>query len=343
MSLKISLPKWVILSICLVGTSSILLAQSKEEIKPVTSAYAITNANVITAPGNMMEATHIILENGVIKEIGKNVKIPGHAQVIKADSMYVYAGFIEGLSYTGVPKPENRNSDRSNQGPGNRPSGPNVKDPGNPPNDLAGIQPEVSVKSKLKVSDKSIAEKRKLGFTAAHIVPQGLMLPGSGAVILLSGEAVDDMILKEDVSLYSQFSPARRIFPATTIGVIAKWKELFRQAKISKDYKDRYQKNNLGLPRPKYNRTLEAFYPVIDGQKPVFFNTEDALSIHRAINLQKELDFPLMLAEIKQATPIIDKIKEMNIPVFLSLDLPDEAKEKKEDKKSDDDQKKEYE
>src|SRR5688572_6432365 len=81
-------------------------AQEEKELLPVSRTYAITNANIIQAPGRRIDRGIVVIKNGLIHAVGKNVAIPAEAIVIKGDSLYVYPGFIDGLSRTGVTKPK---------------------------------------------------------------------------------------------------------------------------------------------------------------------------------------------------------------------------------------------
>lgn len=289
-----------------------------EEIAPVTSTYAITNVNIIQAPGRKIEMGTVVLKNGIIQAVGKSVAIPPDAKIIKADSMYLYAGFIDGLSQVGVQKPKDEEDK-------------DVDDPGNPPNEVAGIQPDRDVRSFLDPSDKSLEDFRKLGFTAAHVVPHGRMLPGSGAIVLLAGNTPDEMVYRSEVSLFSQLRGAPGVYPNTVIGVMAKYRDLYRNASYAKSYADRYNANNgQGMKRPTSDRVLEAFYPVIDKKRPVAFKAEEVLDIHRVLTLKNDLGFNLILGEVKQGWDVADKIKSSGAKVFLSLDLPEMEDEKEE-------------
>ena len=166
-----------------------LVAQGSDNLKPVNRTYALTDVHIMQAPGKDLGMGTVLIKDGLIVGVGSNISIPADAQRIKADSMYVYAGFIEGVSHTGVPKPKaDRNRARA-------------KVPGNPPNELAGIMPERSVKELLKADDKSVSAMRAMGFTAAHVVPHGNPLPGQGAIILLDGKSADEMLFMETDSL----------------------------------------------------------------------------------------------------------------------------------------------
>jgi imidazolonepropionase-like amidohydrolase len=303
--------------------------QEEKELAPVSKTYAITNATIVQAPGRKIEKAAVVIKDGLISAVGNAISIPAEAIIIKGDSLYIYAGFIDGLSHTGVTKPK---EEQSRERP---------KDPGNPSPEAAGISPQNDVRSFINVGDKSIEDLRALGFTAAHVVPYGNMLPGTGAIVLLSGKSADAMVLAGKTSLYSELAGAQRVYPSTIIGVMAKWRELYRQAVQSKNYENLYASNRTGLNRPTSDRILESFYPVIDKKIPVLFEADKFLEIQRIIGLQTDLGFSLMLGDVKEGWDAIPKIKSSGAKVFLSLDLPEDKKEVKKDDKKDAKDKKE--
>lgn len=312
----------VYLLLSLLFVPLLLRAQEERELPPVTRTYAFTNVNIIQAPGRKIDFGTLVIKDGLIKAVGKNIPIPAEAIIIKSDSLYVYAGFIDGLSRTGVVKPREENRDR-------------VKDPGNPPADRAGITPQIDVRNYINPSEKAIEELRAIGFTTAHVVPHGGMLPGSGAIVDLAGKSADDMVLLSQSSLYSELTPAERMYPATTMAVIAKWRELYRQSSQQKTYASVYASNRAGIERPGSSQLLESFYPVIDKRIPVLFKAEKVWDVHRILALQKDLGFSLIIADVKEGWDVTGKIKTSGVKVFLSLDLPEEKKEEKKDEKKD--------
>ncbi|HEY0742287.1 MAG TPA: amidohydrolase family protein [Chryseosolibacter sp.] len=294
--------------------------QEERELAPVSRTYAITNATITQGPGRKITQATLVIKNGLISAVGKGVSIPPDAIIIKGDSLNIYAGFIDGLSRVGVAKPkEDANRERP-------------KDPGNPTPEFAGITPEKDVRTALNPQEKSIEEIRALGFTVAQVVPYGNMLPGSAAVILLSGKTVDAMILTGKSALFSELQGAQRAYPSTVIAVMAKFRELYKQAQQSKNYESMYASNRSGLNRPASDRVLEAFYPVIDKKIPVVFEADKYLETQRIMNLQSDLGFLLVLADVKEGWEAISKIKSTNTKVFLSLDLPEDKKESKDKK-----------
>ncbi len=289
----------------------------------VTRTFAITNATVVQAPGQEMKEGTIVIKDGLIQAVGSNVNIPADAQVIDAKGMYVYAGFIDGLSNTGAKRPKSMP----------RPS--NLFTP-DPPNDFAGITPENSVTSQLDISSSGIGSMRKSGFAISHTVPYGRMLPGSGSLILLSDvDHMDEMILAKDVALYSQFLGAPGAYPNNILGIMAKWRNLYRNAVNHKSHSDMYASNPAGLPRPSSDRVSQAFFPVITKEKAVMFDVSSMLDVRRAMRLQNDLGFNLILAGVEQSWMVLDELKSTGTPLFLGLDLPDEPKDSKDKDKSD--------
>jgi imidazolonepropionase-like amidohydrolase len=310
--------RWIAIS--LLFLPAWLFAQDDKELAPVTRTYAITNATVIQAPGRKIEMATVIVKNGLITGVGKGIAVPPEAIVIKADSMFIYAGFIDGLSRAGVIKPKEETRER-------------VKDPGNPPNDRAGIMPQTDVRNFLSATGNGLEDLRNLGFTTAQVVPYGNLLPGSAAIILTGGTSPDAIVLNNKSALYSELTGANNLYPSNILGVMAKWRELYRQASQAKSYEVTYASNRAGLERPTSDRTLEAFYPVIDQRIPVLFKAEKLLDASRVLTLKNDLNFQLVLAELKDAWPMIGKLKASGAKIFLSLDLPEEVKSADKDKK----------
>ncbi len=286
-------------------------AAAQDEVPDVTRTFAIENARVVQAPGQVIERATIIVRDGLIAEIGPDVAIPFDARRIAADSLTVYAGFIDGLSYAGVEEP---NTDENGD----------VEHPGNPPNDRAGIQPQRMARDHLDPSDSDIEALREIGFTSAHVVPEGKMLPGAGVIIQLAGDNASTMVLRPDASLYTQFESAGRMYPATPMAIIATWRQLYREAERRTRLSERYAQNPQGIERPPSDPVHSAFFPVIDGEKPVFFFADGVLEMHRALALKNELGFPMALAGLTEGFRAPEALQTADGPLFLSLDLPDE-------------------
>ena len=312
------------LTVPLLFISTTLLAQSDHTGQAYpTGTFAITGATIIQSPGQVVDSATVVIADGLIHAVGTDISIPNDAEVIDGSDLFVYPGFIDGMSNTGAVRPEQME----------RPD--NLFTP-DPPNDYAGITPEMSVIRQIDVSEKSIASMRELGFTISHTVPYGRMLPGLGSLILLSDEdASYDLLLKQDVSMFTQFTGAPGAYPGNTLGIMAKWRNLYTQASYNKDHEQLYASNPEGIQRPKQDRALQAFYPVIDQTRPVFYHTNSMLEARRAMKLKGELDFNLVLSDLEEGWFLMDDLKDTDTEVLMSLNLPDEPEISEDKEKTD--------
>ena len=304
--------------IWLLTISSLLIGQ---DVPKVTSKVFIENVTLNTHPGSTPFVGSILVEDGIITNIGPAIQPPFDARVIKGDSMHAYAGFIAPLSHVGLKEPKEDNER------------PRVERTGYPPNDVAGITPEKSISDVYQQKESSIKAMREQGFTIAHSVPFGRMMPGKGSVISLSGESFDDAVISRDHSLFAQWSTRRGVFPATLIGIMAKWRELYRNAELTMEHTKRYESNPMNRQRPTPDNATKALFPVVNKEMPVFFAAEKHRDIYRTLSLQDDLGFGLVIGEVRDVDRILDRVKKSGARVLLSLDLPEE--EKKEKKKED--------
>jgi len=217
-------------SIAFLAYSSLLTAQIDYDIIPeVTTTILINDVHIQKTPKDSFGLGDILIENGNIKEISRNITPPYNAKVIEADSAYAYAAFIDPMSHTGIPRPEN-SRDR-----------PEVKFPGHPPNAVAGITPEKRAIEQIDAKDGSIKSLREAGFAIVHALPRGRMLPGSGSIISLHGDSPEEMLLLDNSAMYFQLQGSRGFYPSTVIGVMAKWRDLYRKSSYLNEHQNLYK------------------------------------------------------------------------------------------------------
>lgn len=305
---------WLWLGLSLLGYD--LYAQVEaEDLPPVSNAYALTNVFIHPQPGQTIPGGTVLIKDGLITAVGTDVQVPGEALRMEADSMHVYAGFIDGLSQAGM---EDQKEDEGRERP---------KDPGNPPPDQAGIQPQRMALDLIDASSSDIQKLRAAGFTVSHVVPKGGMLPGQGALLSLGGSNADAMRLKQPASLFVQYEGARRMYPSNLLGVMATFKQLYRQAELAMAHEVNYTSDPAGMSRPAYDRSVQAMYPVVEGKLPAVFLTPKRKDVFRALALRKELGLSLALAGVQEGTYVANALKGQKIPVFLSLKLPEKPEE----------------
>lgn len=314
---KIKLLVSFIVAVFFLACSSARAQSDPSGTKRVTSTYAITNATITTSPGKTISGATILFKDGLIQSVGTNVNLPAGTDIIIGDSLYIYPGFIDGGSSAGVNKPT-------------EPEKPANFDSSNPSDELAGITPWRNVIDQVDMNNNAIADWRKAGFTIAHMIPDGGMLAGKSAIVVF-GSSSSTNILSQNSALSARFRGSRGMYPGTALGVMAKFRDVYKNAELSAKHQNIFA-SNIGLSRPEINKTLEAMYPVINKNIPVLFEVSNDLEIRRALRLQKELGFNLMLSGVTEVDKVIGEIKSASAMVLLALTLPeDKTKNKSED------------
>ena len=260
------------------------------------------------------DLTNIVLKDGFIKEVGRRAKQPDGATVLKFDSMYVYPAFIDVLSH---PIKAEESKEKSK-----------VKFPGLPPDAVAGITPQLEIAKVLKTDGANFDKMRSNGFGISQVALDNGMLPGNTNITQLTSES-DDYFITDQTNQVFQFKGAGGYYPNTIIGVMAKFRDLYRNAERYSANQGRYQSNSSGATLPSTSLAVEALVPMTKRQQTTFVKTNKKLNNLRAIQLQKELGFDAVLVNPVDITGIESEIKDSRLPIALSTSLPKEVEEPK--------------
>lgn len=275
----------------------------------VTSTFAITNATVISAPGQAGTKATILFKDGVILGVGSGLQIPKEAKIISGDSLFVYPGFIDGAGSMGITRP--KEAER-----------PKDLVSSNPPDEFAGITPWRSAVDQFAISGNQVDDWRKTGFTITQILPDGGMLPGKAAIMVL-GDGNATNLIQVNSSLAANFRGSRNMYPATLAGVMAKFRDVYQNTTLALEHEKMYA-STAGVKRPQTTPTEAAMAAAVQKQIPVLFTATSDLEIRRALALQKELGFKLVLTGLENYETVIDQIKASGTPVLIKLQVPDD-------------------
>lgn len=285
----------------------------------ITDTYAITNATIFASPGQPGTKATILFREGVIIGMGPNLSLPKEAQLIAGDSLFIYPGFIDGASSAGITKPKD-------------PEKPKDFVSSNPPDEIAGITPWRSATDQFSITGNQVDDWRKAGFTISQVLPDGGMIPGKSAIMIL-GNSGSVNVLQENSSLAANFSGARGMYPATAAGVMAKFRDVYHNTTLALDH-SRLFESTAGVKRPELTPTHTAMVAVVQRQIPVIFKAETDLEARRAIALQQELGFKLVLAGLDNYENVIDLIRSSGTAVLIKLQVPDDKAVKNQKKDS---------
>ena len=280
-------------------------------------AHAITNVMVHMADGNVIENTNIVWRNGIIEQVGVNESIPFDAFVIDGgDSLHVYPGLIDGMATWGSPDiPRDL---------------PRLENPGKPPYDRAGAQPD-RIPAHYLNEDKAFEDAMKSGFTLVSLGLDGQMLPGHIQPFNLSAAKITQAhAFSDPIALQGSFDTApggwgSGAYPSTQMGVMAYFRQLMYDASALQEHMMYFEKHS-DMAQPEQNDVLEALFPLVNNDYPLFFEVDTKEEIERLFRLQDEFGFDVVLVSAKEASALIEELKARNIAVLASLDVTEMPK-----------------
>jgi imidazolonepropionase-like amidohydrolase len=313
----------LIVALCTVAFIALCSFREMHAQRNAIDTYAITNARIVTVSGPIIERGTVVIRNGLIAAAGPNVSAPPDARIIDGAGLTVYPGLID--SYTNLALPEAAPSPSPGGGGGAAfvllqqqrpaPGGPNSTQP-------AGLQPEVMVEDVIRPSGTEIESSRNIGITTALTVPRTGIWMGQSALINLSGDTPQQMIVRSPVAMHVSFTPLRGAYPGSLMGVFAALRQMMLDAQRYSDSMQIYERNPRGIRRPETDRSLAALVPVIDGRMPVVMLANSEREISRALDLADEFKLRLIIAGGRESDRVADRLKKQNVPVLLSLNLP---------------------
>ena len=275
--------------------------------------HALVGGKVVVKPGEVIDGGTIVIRDGLIQAVGKDVAAPEDARIWDMKGMTIYAGFIDpyltlaatnapistsdtqpisragrltsGINFFGAP---GEKTDRGNSGPGY---------------EVSKITPEVRAVETYSPNAKTLESLRELGFTAGVVAPTKGILRGSSALVALADENPNQAVIKPDVFQHIGFETHEsdeRAYPGSLMGVIATIRQTFFDAQhYALDAAD-FKRNSKGRKRLEFNTALEALQPVVEKKIPVLFEPGSALMVDRARRVADELKLDFLIVSCGQ-------------------------------------------
>ena len=274
--------------------------------------HAFTGAKVVVKPGQTLENGTVVIRDGFIVAVGKDVQTPADARVWDMKGVTIYPGFIDAyltLAGSNPPvstarsEPIDREEDRAlTSGAGLNFFGvPGEEtDPGGrgPGYQLDTINPQRRVAETYTPNPRTLEVLHELGFTAANIVPESGIVRGQSALVALSPVNPNEALIKADVFQHVAFSSDEGTgYPRSLMGAIAAVRQvMFDADHYAKDHQH-YRKHPEGRKRPTFNPALEALSPAVTKQMPVVLEGGSVLMSRRATQIAAEVGLsPIILA-----------------------------------------------
>lgn len=262
-----------------------LSAQAPRAAAPAT---LIRNATVLTVTKGTLAGADVLLQNGKIAQIGKNLTAPAGATTIDGTGKFLMPGIIDPHSHM--------MSDATNEGSLSVTSMVRIADVLNPtaPNiyrALAGGTTMLNILhgSANTIGGQNAVVKLKWGRTAQEMLVPGAM-PG---IKFALGENVTRKN-NQTVIVQGQ-APAPRRYPSTRMGQEVILRDAFTRARDYQaawaDYRARLAKKEPGLIAPRRDLELEPLVEVLEGKRWVHAHSYRADEMLMLLNLADDFGF----------------------------------------------------
>ncbi len=320
-----------------VALASVLAARAADLLPPghrprSPGVHALVGATIHVNPSNHWKNATVVIRDGLIEAVGRDVKPPSDARIWNASNTVIYAGFIDPyLSITGTNAPvatthvdpiggltsgvnflgvESQEKVRTLPGAGY---------------EVTSVTPQARVAAGYTPNAKTLETLREIGFTAGNVVPNKGILRGSSAFVNLSDAPPNEALLRADTHQHIAFE-SQEVYPKSLMGTIAVVRQTFADARhFVLDQAD-YRAKPTARKRPDLNPALDALAPVLNKQITVVFEPGSVLMCDRAGQLARELGLNFAVVGSGHEWRRPDLMKAVNAPFIMPLNLPSAPK-----------------
>ena len=294
--------------------------------------HALIGAQVHINPSNHWNNATVVIRDGLIEAVGRDVKPPVDARIWNASNTVIYAGFIDpylNVTSTNAPVSTTHVDPIDSLGSGINFLGVDSQEkarlqPG-AGYEVASVTPHARVAAAYTPNTKALEGLRELGFTAGNVVPSKGILRGSSAFVSLSDAPSNEAILRADTHQHIAFE-SQEVYPKSLMGTIAVVRQTFADARHYVLDQADYRAKPTSRKRPDLNPALDALAPTLNKQATVVFEPGSVLMCDRAAQLAREvgLNFAVVASGHEWRRP--DLMKAINAPFIVPLNLPSAPK-----------------
>lgn len=267
--------------------------------------YVVRHATIYPVTSSPIEDGSIVIADGKILDIGKDVPAPAGATLIDATGLRVYPGMIDAGTHLGLLEIGSVHGTRDTA-------------------ELGDYQPHLAASAAYNPHSEHVAVSRFVGVTAALSAPQGGVVSGQSALMRLDGWTAAEAAVLDAAALHVEF-PRR---PNPEEG--KKEEEPQGEKDLRKWFEDAvaYGKRadealKRGLPFERDLR-LEATVPYARGEKPIVFEAGSWRTIRAAVKFGRSLNLRTIVGGGREAWKVADLLAAEEVPVIVgpSFELP---------------------
>ena len=273
--------------------------------------YAFINANILIDYKTKLENGILVIKNGVIKSVGKDVSIPEGIRVFDLQGNYIYPSFIDLYTDYGIMENKSINISSNWMSSYNNPqmlsnkSGPFAWN--------ESIRPEYNSVDYLKIDNKTSNQLRKEGFGLVVSHNMDGIMRGTGSLVSLADDVEQKIVIKDRVSNHFSFmkGSTRQRYPSSLMGAVALLKQSFFDANWYSTNTGKINETNLSLSAINENNNL-----------PKIIEVRDKLKVLLAQKIEKEIGIKFIIKGQGDEYQRIKEIKEGNSSLIVPINYP---------------------
>ncbi|MCB0714798.1 MAG: amidohydrolase family protein [Chitinophagaceae bacterium] len=268
--------------------------------------FAFTNATIVQDALQTITNGTMIIKDGKILSIGKNVQTPAGAVEVDCSGKYIYPSFIDIYTDYGVPQPKRQSRSSFSQGQ------QLFSDTKGAYGWNEAIKPGTEAFKDFSIDNDKAESFRKLGFgTVLSHVEDGIAR-GTGVLVTLANTNDNFVMLKERASAHYSFSKgiSTQSYPSSLMGDIALLRQTYLDAAWYKQ-KPVEEGTNLSLQAWNNNQPL-----------PQIFEANDKWNDLRADRIGDEFGVQYIIKAGVNEYQRMDDIKATNATFILPLNFP---------------------
>ncbi len=270
-------------------------------------AYAFTHATIVTEAGTSLEDATLLIREGKIESVGRNLEVPAGYHEIDLTAKTIYPSFIDLYTSYGLPKVE--------QTRGGSPFGsreqisPLTKGAYNA-NDA--IKSHYEATSQFTTDTKSGADFRMAGFgTVLTFRPDGLARGTAALVTLGERTANEEVIIPQAAAEYSlDRGTTDQSYPRSMMGYVSLLRQTYLDAEWFKDLQT----------KPFTDQALNAW--INQQSLPQVFDAGSWMNVLRADKIGDEFGVQYIIKAGGDEYQRVNQIKATGAPLIVPVNFP---------------------
>ena len=269
--------------------------------------------------GNVHDAIHeeayradILVEDGRIKAIGEHLETEEGAQIVEAEGLHVYPGFVEAHGHIGL-------------------DGYGIGYEGMDYNELNDIvSPQLRGIDGVKPMDAAFPKAAEAGVTCVCVGPGSAnVLGGTFVTIKTVGRRVEDMVVRDNVAMKCAFGEnPKRVYREKKDSSRMSTAALLRETLFkTREYLEKKEAaGDDPTKKPAFDMKLEALIPVIKGEMPLKAHAHAAEDIFTALRIAREFGVKITLEHVTEGHLIVEELAKENVPLAVGPTLTSASK-----------------